>query len=80
MSMIPWGLQLADSSIRRIHMMLHEAMDAAVREHLVVNNPTNGTRIPKPNYPPKQILTEEQIQRFMTELTTGLRRGEICGL
>lgn len=75
-------------------MMLHEAMDAAVREHLVVDNPTNGTRIPKPNYPPKQILTEEQVERFMaelendavwhdlfyTELTTGLRRGEICGL
>ena len=88
------GFQLADSSIRRIHMMLHEAMDAAVREHLVVDNPTNGTRIPKPNYPPKQILTEEQVERFMTELendavwhdlfytelTTGLRRGEICGL
>lgn len=88
------GYQLADSSIRRIHMMLHEAMDAAVREHLVVDNPTNGTRIPKPNYPPKQILTEEQVERFMTELendavwhdffytelTTGLRRGEICGL
>mgnify|MGYP001161753232 CR=1 FL=1 len=88
------GFQLADSSIRRIHMMLHEAMDAAVREHLVVDNPTNGTRIPKPNYPPKQILTEDQVERFMaelendavwhdffyTELTTGLRRGEICGL
>ena len=42
----------------------------------------------------KQILTDEQLERFVeiiredavwydffyTELTTGLRRGEICGL
>ena len=50
--------------------------------------------VPKPNYRPKQILNEEQLDTFMaaieqdevwrdfffTELTTGLRRGEICGL
>ena len=61
---------------------------------LIVKNPTVGTTIPKNNYPPKQILNDEQLERFMqrirqderwydffyTELTTGLRRGEICGL
>ena len=75
-------------------MLLHEAMDVAVREHLILKNPTNGTTIPKCNYPPKQILTDAQLKKFMqvidkdqlwrdffyTELTTGLRRGEICGL
>ena len=88
------GFRLADSSIRRIHMLLHQAMDVAVTERLIVKNPTNGTTIPKPNYAPKKILTDEQLDRFMealkedeiwydffyTELTTGLRRGEICGL
>ena len=72
----------------------HQAMDAALRERLIVKNPTNGTIIPKVNYPPKQILSEEQLDKFLavvkedpvwsdffyTELTTGLRRGEICGL
>lgn len=86
--------QLADSTIRSIHMMLHEALDTAVKERLIVKNPTNGTTIPKNNYATKQILTEKQLDRFIqiirqdekwydffyTEITTGLRRGEICGL
>lgn len=88
------GKKLADSTVRSVHMLLHEAMDVAVREHLILKNPTNGTTIPKCNYPPKQILTDAQLKKFMqvidkdelwrdffyTELTTGLRRGEICGL
>ena len=55
---------------------------------------SDGTVIPKANYAPKQILTEAQLEKFLevvrqdklwydffyTELTTGLRRGEICGL
>lgn len=88
------GTELSDSMIRKVHMMLHQAMDVAVKEHLLVKNPTEGTTIPKNNYASKQILTEEQLNRFMeelgkdpiwhdffyTELTTGLRKGEICGL
>lgn len=88
------GTELADSMVRGIHMMLHEALDMAVRLRLIVKNPTVGTTIPKNNYLPKQILNDEQLDRFMkrirqderwydffyTELTTGLRRGEICGL
>lgn len=89
-----FGHQLSDSMVRKIHMMLHQALDAAVKERLIVKNPTDGTTIPKNNYAPKQILTDAQLDRFMdairqdnlwhaffyTELTTGLRRGEICGL
>ena len=88
------GNALSDSSVRGIHMMLHQAMDAAVQERIIVKNPTDGTVIPKANYAPKNILTEAQLQKFLdvvrqddvwsdffyTELTTGLRRGEICGL
>lgn len=88
------GNALSDSYVRSVHMMLHQAMDTAVRERLIVKNPTNGTTVPKANYAPKQILTEGQLEKFLdvvrqdpvwsdffyTELTTGLRRGEICGL
>ena len=88
------GNALSDSMIRSVHMLLHQAMDTAVRERLIVKNPTDGTVIPKANYAPKQILTEAQLEKFLevvrqdkiwydffyTELTTGLRRGEICGL
>ena len=80
--------------VRGIHMMLHEALDAAVKERLIVRNPTNGTTVPKNNYPDKQVLDDGQLERFLgmieaypdwrdffyTECMTGLRRGEICGL
>ncbi len=88
------GTELADSLVRKIHMMLHEALDMAVAQRLIIKNPTNGTTVPKCNYAPKQILNDEQLDRFMdrirqdelwydffyTKLTTGMRRGEICAL
>ena len=75
-------------------MMLHEALDTAVKERLIAKNPTNGTTIPKNNYPEKQVLGDEQLETFLeaikheeywgdffyVEVMTGLRRGEICGL
>ena len=74
--------------------MLHEALGAAVREHLISKNPTDGTTVPKQVKKEMKVLTDEQLAEFMktaeadehwcdffyTELTTGLRRGEICGL
>lgn len=88
------GSQLSDSMVRGIHMLLHETLDAAVRDRLIVKNPANRTVIPKTNYAPKQVLNDEQLDKFMNvikedklwydffyiELTSGLRRGEICGL
>ena len=88
------GHQLSDSTVRSIHMMLHEAMEYAMREHMILKNPTVGTTIPKATAKEMQILTEAQIQTFMEaikndeiwgdffylELMTGLRRGEICAL
>ena len=88
------GKTLADSMVRGIHMMLHEALDTAVKERLIAKNPTNGTTVPKCNYPEKQILGDSQLDTFLeaikgeeywdaffyVEVMTGLRRGEICGL
>ena len=85
---------LEDSVVRKIHMLLHEILDSAVSAKLIFENPTSGTKIPKNNYAPKRILNEEQLEIFMkvileepiwhdffyTEITTGLRLGEICGL
>ena len=88
------GKALADSMVRGVHMMLHEALDAAVKERLLAKNPTNGTTVPKCNYPEKQILGDNHLETFLeaikgheywcdffyVEVMTGLRRGEICGL
>lgn len=85
---------LSNSSVRRCHMILHEAMDAAVAAHVISNNPTSNTDIPRNEYQEMQVLNENELNRFMdaiekepwwydffyTEITTGLRRGEICGL
>ena len=88
------GYALSDSVVRKIHMTLHEALEAAVKERFIVRNPTNGTTIPKKSYGEKQVLGDSQLDRFMeairkepywydffyVEIMTGLRRGEICGL
>ena len=89
-----YGHKLSGATIRRIHGVFHQAMDAAVRENLIARNPTEGITLPKKKTAPKQVLNDAQLERFMetiradsiwhdffyTELTTGLRLGEICGL
>ena len=86
--------QLSDSMVRHIHSTLHAALKDAVQAHVIPRNPTEGTTAPKPNYKPKRILTRTELDAFLavveqdevwrdffqTELMTGLRRGEICGL
>ena len=89
-----YGRKLSGSTIRRIHGVLHEAMDAAVRECLIAKNPTENITLPRTKTAPKKVLNDAQLDTFMrtieqdkvwhdffyTELTTGLRQGEICGL
>lgn len=88
------GHELSDTMVLRIHAMLHRCLKDAEAAHVIARNPTDGAVVPKANYKPKQILTKEQMDTFLaavdrneiwrdffyTELTTGLRRGEICGL
>ena len=88
------GHQLSDSMVRHIHSALHAALKDAVQAHVIPRNPTEGATAPKPNYRPKRILTRAELDAFLevveqdevwrdffqTEMMTGLRRGEICGL
>ena len=89
-----YGEGLAGSTVRSVHMLLHEAMDGAVKEGLIPFNPTEAATIPKNEKTEKTILLESQIETFMqaldgdeiwhdffyTAIMTGMRRGEICGL
>ena len=89
-----YGHELSDTMVLRIHAMLHRCLKDAMTAHVIPRNPTDGATVPKASYKPKQILTREQMETFLaaveqnevwrdffyTELTTGLRRGEICGL
>ena len=89
-----YGHELSDTMIRKVHMVLHQALDMAVKERLIVRNPTIGTTIPKKTYTEKQVFDDSQLNRFIeaikqqpywhdffyVEVMTGLRRGEICGI
>ena len=88
------GYALSDSVVRGTHMVLHQALDMAVKERLIARNPTNGTTIPKVGHVEMQVLCDSQLDKFIeiikqepywydffyVEIMTGLRRGEICGL
>lgn len=88
------GQTLASSSVRRIHTTLHGIMKAAHQARLIPKNPAEEVTPPKFSYQQKNVLTDDQLAVFMdairedavwfdffyTEIMTGLRRGEICGL
>ena len=84
---------LSDSTIRGIHTMLHNALDRAVKERLIVRNPADDCIPPKIPKHEMRILLPEQIKSYLTaadqrgvlpmfylELSTGLRRGELVAL
>ena len=88
-----YGEGLSDQTVRGIHTTLHAALDKAVAEKLIFRNPTDGCRLPPAKAREMQVLAPEEIQRLLIqakengcfellllELSTGLRRGEICAL
>ena len=84
---------LSDSTIRGIHTMLHNALDRAVKERLIVRNPADDCVPPKISKHEMKILPPEQIKSYLTaadqrgvlpmfylELISGLRKGELVAL
>ena len=84
---------LSDSTIRGIHTMLHNALDRAVKERLIVRNPADDCIPPKIPKHEMKILPPEQIKSYLTaadqrgvlpmfylELISGLRKGELVAL
>ena len=84
---------LSDSTIRGIHTMLHNAIDRAVKERLIVRNPADDCVPPKIPKHEMKILPPEQIKSYLTaaeqrgvlpmfylELISGLRKGELVAL
>ena len=88
------GSTLSDTTINRLHAIFHQAMEDALHAHIIAKNPTVGATVPKASHAPKRVLTDRELDTFLdtvrkdriwgdffyVELTTGLRRGEICGL
>ena len=85
---------LSPTTVHGIHTILHHALKTAEAEGLLPANPASQVTPPKASNKSKRILNNEQLDTlitvirrddrwhdfFYTELTTGLRRGELCGL
>ena len=59
------GYGLSDATVNHIHTVLHGAMKDAVQAHIIPKNPTEGPTAPRPNYKPKRILNEQELDTFM---------------
>lgn len=88
-----YGEGLSDTMVRGSHANCRSALEKAVQEGLIRVNPAVGCKLPPKKAREMQVLTREEIQRFLIqakaegyfelfllELTTGLRRGELLAL
>ena len=87
------GLSLANSTVRRIHMVLNSCLQQAVKERIIPYNPCESCRVPKLEKKEMTIIPPEKVGAYLRaaeeygvlpifylELTSGLRRGELLGL
>ena len=88
-----YGPGLSDRMVRSCHATCRTSLDKAVSEKLISFNPAIGCKLPPKKTGEMQVLTHEEMQRFLIqakendfyelallELSTGMRRGEICAL
>ncbi len=84
---------LANSYVRRLHMVLSGALKQAVKERIIPYNPCDNCRIPPKEKKEMKIIPPEKVgdylrcaaqndvlAMFYLELTSGLRRGELTAL
>ena len=84
---------LSGATVRGIHMMLHNALDRAVKERLILRNPTEDCIIPKIERQEMKILQPEDMRAYLQaadrrgvlpmfylELVSGIRKGELVAL
>jgi integrase len=84
---------LAPKTVRNIHAMIHRALVDAVAWKYINDNPASSIRPPKLARARRKVWTPDQIRTFLKsvqqdrfaalfllELTTGIRRGQLCGL
>lgn len=88
-----YGKGLSDAMIRNTHLMCRKSLQKAVDDGLIRINPAIGCKLPPKKAKEMQVLTKDELQRFMIqakadgyfelfilEISTGMRRGEITAL
>ena len=84
---------LASKSIRNMHFFVSHALEQAVKEKMIPENPAAGCVLPKKEKTEMKTLPLDKLEAFFleakhsgvfelyyTELSTGLRRGELLGI
>lgn len=84
---------LAPKTVRNIHTMIHRALADAVAWKYIRDNPASRVKPPKKPRSRRPVWNSAQAQTFLRsiaddrfaalfllEVTTGVRRGQICGL
>jgi integrase len=84
---------LAAKSIRNMHFFISHALDQAVKEKRIPENPVRDCILPKKEHTEMKTLPLKDLSAFFdeakrsgvfelyyTELSTGLRRGELLGI
>lgn len=84
---------LSAKTIRNLHNMLHQAMEQACINGIIINNPTSGTVIPRQEKREMRVLSTDEQKKLQSvihmhrlgfailfDLATGLRIGELCAL
>ena len=84
---------LADSQLRNIHSLCRRALEKAVSENLIPQNPASGCKLPPARKGEMNLLSRESMQKlliqakeekyyelFLLEFATGLRLGELTAL
>ncbi|MBL4937473.1 site-specific integrase [Clostridium sp. YIM B02515] len=84
---------LSGTSALYCHRILHTALNQAVRWQLIKTNPTNMVDKPRKSKPEMKVLDTHEVDSLLNRIkdlsvyipvflavTTGMRRGELCGL
>ncbi len=84
---------LSAKTVRNVNQVISSAMDFAIAQKIISENPCKAVALPKIEHKEMQTIPAEQLQAFLTEakatgvyemyyieLATGLRRGELLGL
>ena len=84
---------LSSTTVHSVHLMLHCALDRAVKERLIPRNPCEDCIVPKPRKLDMKILPPEHMKAYLEaaerrgllpmfylELVSGLRKGELVAL
>ncbi|MFP3339453.1 tyrosine-type recombinase/integrase, partial [Micrococcus sp. SIMBA_131] len=84
---------LGDENIRKLHTIINDSLNKALKWGMIIKNPAALVDVPKVAKKEVEVWDDEEIEAFLEAakdyryyeafllaLTTGMRQGEILGL